>query len=98
LFLPISFGKIDLVKIVFTIHAEQQLKERNINLRDVEATIKNPDQVVEGHSFGRKVAQKVICKGNKKFLYRTVFKKENEKWVIITVYRTTNLERYSKEA
>lgn len=85
------------MEIELLLHAERQLKERNIGLKEVKESLKKPDQIVEGSSAGRKVAQKIFKKGGKKFLYRVVFKKENAKCLVITVYRTTKIEKYLKE-
>ena len=77
-------------------HAKSQLLERKISLREVEKTLKKADQVVEGSSKGIKIAQKIIKKGKKNFLYRVVFKEEKETQLIITVYRTTKIKKYFK--
>lgn len=83
------------MKIELSPHAEQQLQERNIKMEEIEEILKEPDQTVEGDK-DRKIAQKIKVVDKKKFLYRVIYKKENAKYLIITVYRTTRIKKYMR--
>ncbi|OGC06908.1 hypothetical protein A2526_01055 [candidate division WOR-1 bacterium RIFOXYD2_FULL_36_8] len=84
------------MEIEFSPHAKRQLKEREINFKKVEKSLKKPDEIVNGSLHGRKIAHKIFKIKNKIFLYRIVFIKESLKYFIITVYRTTKIQKYFK--
>ncbi len=63
-------------------HAEDQIKERKISKKEVEMTIKNPTEVVNGHG-NRKIAHKVF--DNK--LLRVIYEKEGDKITVVSAYR-----------
>ncbi len=64
-------------------HAEDQIKERKISKKEVEMTIKNPTEVVNGCG-NRKIAHKVF--DNK--LLRVIYEKEEDKITVVSAYRT----------
>ncbi|HLD48839.1 MAG TPA: DUF4258 domain-containing protein [archaeon] len=76
------------MKIEYTEHAKENMKERKLSRNLIENIIINPEKVIEG-SFGRKIAQKII--GNK--LLRVIYEQENNVYIIITAYYTKP-ERY----
>ena len=63
-------------------HAEEQIKERKISKKEVEMTIKNHVDVVNGRG-NRKIAHKVF--GDK--LLRVIYEKEDDKIIVISAYR-----------
>jgi len=71
-------------------HAEDQIKERMIRKEEVEMTIKNPIEVVNGRD-DRKIAHKVF---DDKVL-RVIYEKEDDKIIVVSAYRT-NPRRYSR--
>lgn len=78
-------------------HAESQLFERGLTLNNVKATLENPDQVICGNSKEIKIAQKICKNKGKKFLYRVVFIEQDDKYKVVTVYRTSKIKKYLKE-
>ena len=75
--------------IIYTDHAEENIRERKLIKQNIVDVVKNPDKFIED-GFGRKIAQKVI--GSK--LLRVVYEKgENNVYIIITAYYTEP-ERY----
>lgn len=84
------------MRIVLLPHAEQQLRERKINLAEIKTIFKKPDQIIDGAYRGRKIAQKIIKRNGKKFLYRVIFKSQNLSHIVITAYRTSKIEKYTK--
>jgi len=74
-------------------HAERQIIERNLNLKEVKETVINPDQVIDSKK-GRKIAQKIYKKEGKEFLLRVIYVKEGDNMKIITVYRTSKIDKY----
>lgn len=85
------------MKVELSPHAENQLKERNIGLNIVFKVLNKPDQIIETAFRNRQIAQKIIISGKKKFLYRVIFIKERNVGKIITVYKTTKINKYLKE-
>ena len=67
------------MEIEFTLHAKEQIKERNLSKEEVINVIKNPDKTYQ--EFGKYYAEKDIGSG----IIRVVFKKD--KYInVITVY------------
>lgn len=85
------------MKIEFSPHAARQLGERNISIKEAEKILKHPDQIIKGRDKDREIAQKIILKNKKRFLYRVIYKKENSSCMVITAYRTTKIKKYFKE-
>jgi len=56
--------------IIYTDHAEENIRERKLIKQNIVDVVKNPDKFIED-GFGRKIAQKVI--GSK--LLRVVYEK-----------------------
>jgi hypothetical protein len=76
-------------QIVFIQHAADRLKERGIALDLVKETIRNPDRTDLENE--RKIAQKLI-EGK---LLRVIYEEE-EAIVVISAYRTSQVDRYLK--
>ncbi len=75
-------------------HAEQQLKERNIEPELVQETLKNPEQIVTAGK-NRKVAQRTYQREGKDFLLRVVFFEQGD-WEVVTVYWTSRVSKYRR--
>jgi len=76
--------------------AEKKSKRREIKREWIEEAITNPMQVVEGYG-NRKVAQKKLIIGDKKYLLRVVYEETEEVYIIVTAYLTSQIDRYWKE-
>jgi len=81
------------LKIYFTMHAEKQLKERNISKEAVLKTVLSPGQVIPQEE-GILLFQSVYYEGNKKYLLRVAAKLQADTWLIITAYRTSKVQKY----
>lgn len=75
--------------------AKKKIKQRDIPIEWIKETLKNPEDIVEGH-FGRKVAQRMYRKNNKGMLLRVIYTEEDEGIVVITSYLTSQIERYRR--
>ena len=76
--------------IIISKHAKERIKRYNLTEKAVVESIKNPDEVIEGHS-GTLIAHKLL----NEHLLRTVYEKEENKIKVITVYPAKK-ERYLK--
>lgn len=81
------------MRIKFETHAENQVKERLLDKKQIEETLRNPVQLLDSNK-GRKIAQKVFKIGKFKFLLRVIYVVENSDFVVISAYRTTRIEKY----
>ena len=76
--------------IIISKHAKERIKTYNLTEKAVIESIKNPDEVIKGHS-GTLIAHKFI----NEHLLRIVYEKEENKIKVITVYPAKK-ERYLK--
>ena len=76
--------------------ALKKIAQRRIPMEWIEETLNSPDQLVEGYE-GRQVAQKLYHEGDKKTLLRVVFEPEEDKWVVVTAYMTSQIEKYWRQ-
>ncbi|PIU21081.1 MAG: hypothetical protein COT15_04270 [Candidatus Diapherotrites archaeon CG08_land_8_20_14_0_20_34_12] len=80
-------------KVIYTFHATNQLLERQINKTVVEQILLKPDQLITDPK-GYLIAQKIIAKNGFKFLYRVIFIRQEDCFKVLTVYRTTKIQKY----
>lgn len=84
------------MKVVWTKHAEDRQKEwekkLGVSRQEVEATLKNPEQVVPGDR-GVLIAQTKRGAG----LLRVPFLKREQEGKVLTVYWTSKVEKYWEE-
>ena len=78
----------------FSKHAEQQLKERNIEPELVQETLENPEQIVTAGK-NRKVAQRTYQREGKDFVLRVVFFEQGD-LEVVTVYWTSRVSKYRR--
>ena len=81
------------MKIRLLKHLKEQAKEREINIKLIEETLSNPEQIVP-EIKGLKVAQKKHLINDKQYLIRIIFKEEKDLRVGITVYKTSKIKKY----
>lgn len=79
----------------FSKHAEQQLKERNIDPALVQQTVENPEQIVAAGK-NRKIAQRIYQRHGRDFLLRVVFSEQGSP-EIITMYWTSKVSKYRRK-
>ncbi|MFM6011259.1 MAG: DUF4258 domain-containing protein [Dolichospermum sp.] len=78
-------------------HAQTEMERRNISLPQVESVLDSPQQILLERE-GRKVYQSKVDFGNGKiFLLRVIVADDVEPKVVITVYRTSKIEKYWSE-
>ncbi|MEX0807015.1 MAG: DUF4258 domain-containing protein [Candidatus Binatia bacterium] len=76
--------------------ARRKMERRGISEAWVGDTLRNADQVVEGHG-GRSVAQQRRRIRRREMLLRVVFEETEDKYVVITAYLTSDIKRYWKD-
>lgn len=75
-------------------HAQTEMERRNISLPQVESVLDSPQQILLERE-GRKVYQSKVEFGNGKiFLLRVIVADDVDPKVVITVYRTSKIEKY----
>jgi hypothetical protein len=82
---------------VLTDHAEEEARRRQIPPEWIESTMAQPEQVVPGLN-GRKVFQSRIVADGKTYLVRLVVEDWHQPPIIVTVYRTSKVEKYWSQA
>jgi hypothetical protein len=78
---------------VLTDHARQEARRRQIPLEWIEATLAQPEQVAIGTN-GRKVFQSRVVAEGKAYLVRLIVEDWHRPPVVVTVYRTSKIEKY----
>jgi hypothetical protein len=81
------------MKIIYSRHAEEQLKERKLSKNLVSRILAKPDQVLAGQK-GRRIAQAIVGEEGVEFLVRVVYEEEGDITEVVTVYRTTKIKKY----
>jgi len=76
------------MKIKILKHAKRRMNQYNIDFLTLEKTLKNPDDILKGHS-NRNIAQKSL----NKHLLRVIFEEEKDIYVVVTTYKARG-ERY----
>lgn len=75
-------------------HAQTEMERRDIPLSLVESVLDNPQQIATERD-GRKVYQSQVEFGNGKILLlRVIVADEVDPKVVITVYRTSKIDKY----
>ncbi|GFP19083.1 hypothetical protein HKBW3S03_00587 [Candidatus Hakubella thermalkaliphila] len=83
--------KIEIIPI-----AKKKSEQRGIWEDWIKETINSPEQVVEGYG-GRKVAHRKYILGDKEYLLRVIYEEKEELYVVVTTYRTSQIDRYWRE-
>ena len=74
-------------------HALKQINKRSLNIHFIESILDIPDNIVVGdHEII--VYQKVVLENNKPYLYRVFVNICKRPQVIVTVYKTSKIEKY----
>jgi hypothetical protein len=71
------------------------MKARGISAEDVKEVLENFD-IKESQDFTITVFSKIMEKNNKLYLYRVFVNEAKKPSVVITVYRTTKIEKYGR--
>jgi hypothetical protein len=83
------------MQIIFSDHAVFEMKRRQIDRKEVEHTIKHPGQTIAGKK-NRTIVQGMYHdrKYNKQMLIRIIGEELDDMFHVITVYRTSKIEKY----
>lgn len=77
-----------------SLHAQEQLEQREIPLAMVESVLASPQQLIR-QSDGTTVYQSQLDWGRGKiYLLRLVVRDELEPWLVVTVYKTSKISKY----
>ena len=76
--------------IIYTKHILERIKQRNLNLQDINDIIN--DQNLEGilDKNNNFIKQRII----KGYLLRVIYRLENENIIIISAYKTSKIDKY----
>ena len=77
----------------FSCHAQTEMERRKISVDLVESVLDNPQQVVS-EKEGRKAYQSKIDVGGRAFLLHVIVVDDVEPAVVITVYKTSKIDKY----
>ncbi len=80
------------MRICYTKHALEVLRERNISSELVENLLKSPEQVIEQENVS--IAQSIVERAGKEYLLRVFFVEEESSIRVITIYLTSKIENY----
>ena len=79
----------------FSKHAEEQLIKRSLNRNIIESIILNPEQMlINGYDTNISIYQSIVKEDDKLFLYRVFVNTQLLPNVIVTLYRTTKIDKY----
>lgn len=79
----------------FTRHAEEELVHRRIPRHIVQNVLDAPEQIVPERE-GKRAYQSVVNMGGKNFLIRVIVDDRTDPGVVITVYRTSRIDKYRR--
>jgi len=83
------------MNFVLSRHAEEQLLRRSLNRSIVESIMMNPEQILEDENdTDILIYQSIVKEDCKSFLYRVFVNTKLFPNVIVTLYRTTKIEKY----
>ena len=75
-------------------HAQQEMQRRGIPQEVVDSVLSHPEQVVPEREGLNAYQSKVDFGGEELFLLRAIIKDDVEPAVVITVYRTSKVDKY----
>jgi hypothetical protein len=74
-------------------HALEQMKLRNLSMVLVEEVLKDPDEVIQYEDLS--IYQAIVEAGkSKKYLIRVFVNIKKEPALVVTVYRTSKIDKY----
>ncbi|MDW8034519.1 MAG: DUF4258 domain-containing protein [Nitrososphaerota archaeon] len=76
------------MKITYTVHALERIRQRKISFEDISRCIESPDRVIVEHDMSKN-----IMKINNNVLI-VVFRREDDNIIVITAYRSSRVEKY----
>lgn len=85
------------IKVIYLQHALDRMLERGIEKDKIDLAVINPDQIVleEGRFVAHKKYFDKVLK--KEYLYRIFFERYENKIIVVSVYKTSKINKYWKE-
>ncbi len=78
-------------------HTIQNLSDRQISLEEVERTLEQPESIVSGYGVRRIYTRRYVDKVlDQEMLLRVVVEETETERVVVTVYKTSKVQRYMK--
>ncbi|MBC8321342.1 MAG: DUF4258 domain-containing protein [Bacteroidetes bacterium] len=74
-------------------HAIEQIDHRNLDIKLIDEILENPDRIIVD-ATGLSIYQKLDIINQKPYLYRIFVNTKKNPPLIVTVYRTSKLEKY----
>jgi len=81
-------------QIVIAPHALFEMQRRGISRADLEAVVRNPQQIIPSVK-GRQIHQSKLPSG--RMLLRAVVKEDAQVYHVITAYKTSKIAKYCKQ-
>lgn len=81
------------MKVEFSVHALERMDSRGILKKDVLEILQNYDSIAEQDNE-TKVYSKLVHRNNKQYIYRVFINTIKNPALVITVYRTSKIEKY----
>ena len=91
----VTSKKLQVLNFSISKHAEEEMVRRQISLKQVEALMDHPDQIVEAHG-GLVCYQCLSTKDGKPGLLRAIINEAANPKNIVTIYRTSKIKKYWK--
>jgi DNA repair ATPase RecN len=83
------------MNFIFSKHAEEQMVRRSLKRSVVEAVFLKPEQVLENENDEDiRIYQSIVKEGDILFLYRVFVNTKIQPNVIVTLYKTTKIDKY----
>jgi hypothetical protein len=83
----------ELMRFKYSKHALEQMRIRKIHMVTVDDVLKHPDKQIADQT-GLSVYQKTIQVGEKYYLYRVFVNHHKNPPLVVTVYKTSKLNKY----
>ena len=80
----------------FSNHAEERLVSRGLSKQIVIEVLDNPDRIIRLDS-SLSIHQKIFVESSKRVLYRVFVNHDLDPNLIVTVYKTSKLEKYENQ-
>ena len=83
------------MNFIFSKHADEQMVRRSLKRSVVEAVFLKPEQVLEDENDEDiKIHQSIVKEGDILFLYRVFVNTKVQPNMIVTLYKTTKIDKY----
>ncbi|XGW00447.1 MAG: DUF4258 domain-containing protein [Leptolyngbya sp. BL-A-14] len=79
-------------------HAEEELKRRKIPREFVDSVLQNPQQVVEDRDGKKAYQSQFTFENGKAYLVRAIVADSTHPAIVLTIYRTSQIARYWRDA